>query len=56
MKKKQGTSRRDFLKTAAVTGAGLGVAGSLASGTTQAQEGGQAAGGAQPAERVPRKA
>jgi len=55
MKKKNRTSRRDFLKTAAVTGAGLGVAGSLAGGEARATEGEQKAAGAEPAKLVPRK-
>jgi predicted aldo/keto reductase-like oxidoreductase len=56
MKEEKKTSRRDFLKTAAVTGAGLGVAGSLA-GQAAAQETGSSAEGeaAKPADLVPRK-
>jgi len=57
MKGKKDTTRREFLKTAAVTGAGLGVAGSLAGGAARAQEGEAGAGkeAASPADRVPRK-
>jgi predicted aldo/keto reductase-like oxidoreductase len=55
MKKKR-TSRRDFLKTAAVTGAGLGIAGSLANHGAHAARGEQSGEAAQqPAVRVPRK-
>ena len=50
MKRKEDTTRREFLKTAAVTGAGLGVAGTLAGGVARAQES-----EAQPADKVPRK-
>ena len=50
MKRKEDTTRREFLKTAAVTGAGLGVAGTLAGGAARAQES-----EAQPADKVPRK-
>jgi predicted aldo/keto reductase-like oxidoreductase len=56
MKQRKPTSRREFLRTAAVTGAGLGLAGSLAAGAARAdeQKEGQA-GGAQPADKVPRR-
>ena len=49
MKKKDGTSRRNFLKTAAITGAGLGLGGSIQA--AQAPEADKAA----PAPTVPRK-
>ena len=56
MKQRKRTSRRDFLKTAAVTGAGLGLAGSLAGGAARATDPAAADGGeAQPAEKVPRQ-
>jgi predicted aldo/keto reductase-like oxidoreductase len=52
MKKKDETSRRAFLKTAALTGAGLGIAGS---GAAVASNDAAAAPAAAPAAKVPRK-
>jgi predicted aldo/keto reductase-like oxidoreductase len=55
MKRKKDTTRRDFLKTAAVTGAGLGVAGTLGAGTARAQDAATEKEAARPADKVPRK-
>jgi len=56
MKRRKPTSRRDFLKAAAVTGAGLGLAGSLAGGAARAADQAATEGGdAQAAEKVPRR-
>ncbi len=54
MKRKNGTSRRDFIKTAACSGAGLTFAGAFAGAGLRAQEEPPRAGAALP-ERVPRK-
>ena len=51
MKKKDGTSRRNFLKTAAITGAGLGVTGSFAAASAPEEKKTPPA----PAATVPRK-
>jgi len=56
MKQRKPTSRRDFLKTAAATGAGLGLAGSLAGGAVRAADPAAGeSGAAQPADSVPRR-
>jgi predicted aldo/keto reductase-like oxidoreductase len=56
MKQRKRTSRRDFLKKAAVTGAGLGLAGPLAGGAARAAEQAAAEGAEpKPADKVPRK-
>ncbi len=51
MKKKDGTSRRNFLKTAAISGAGLGMTGSFAAAATPEAEKTPPT----PAAKVPRK-